>query len=125
MDWLKDFEDEKLVELVDKAFFQNPSLQAAVFRFQQAQANAQIAGALKYPNLGVGLSGSKNQQLFNPFGSFRTENYSLSLSSQWELDIWGKVRDQHSATLAAFEATGYDVEALRLSLISQIRTIFQ
>jgi outer membrane protein, multidrug efflux system len=120
LDWLKDFEDEKLVELVDKAFFQNPSLQAAVFRFQQAQANAQIAGALKYPNLGVGLSGSKNQQLFNPFGSFRTENYSLSLSSQWELDIWGKVRDQHSATLAAFEATGYDVEALRLSLISQI-----
>lgn len=119
-DWLEDFKDDQLIELVETAFRQNPSLQAAVYRFQQAEANAQIAGALKYPNLGGSLSGNRNQQFFNPFGSFKTETYSLSLSSQWELDIWGKVRGQHSATIAAFEAAGYDIEALRLSLISQI-----
>ncbi|MDA0349259.1 MAG: efflux transporter outer membrane subunit [Verrucomicrobia bacterium] len=119
-DWLRDFEDDNLVSLVETAMMQNPSLQAAVYRLQQAEANAQIAGALQYPSLGLSGSGTKQKVLFNPFGSFTITNYSLSLSSQWELDVWGKVREQHSATLAMFEASGYDMEALRLSLISQI-----
>jgi NodT family efflux transporter outer membrane factor (OMF) lipoprotein len=119
-DWLNDFEDDELVNLVETAMRQNPSLQAAVYRLQQVEANAQIAGAMNYPSLGAGFSATEQKVLFNPFGSFNITNYSLSLSSQWELDIWGKVRDQHSATLALFEASGYDMEALRLSLISQI-----
>lgn len=119
-DWLKDFEDDELIGLVETAMLQNPSLEAAAYRLQQAEANAQIAGALRYPNLGLSGAGTKQKVLFNPFGSFSITNYSLTLSSQWELDVWGKVRDQHSATLAGFEASGYDMEALRLSLISQI-----
>lgn len=120
VDWLKDFQDEELIALVNRAMSGNPSLQAAAYRLRQAEANAQIAGALRYPNLGAGFSASEQKQFFNPLGSFRSTNYSLSLSSQWELDVWGKLRDQHSATLALFEASGYDMEALRLSLVSQI-----
>ncbi|MCB1122434.1 MAG: TolC family protein, partial [Verrucomicrobiae bacterium] len=119
-DWLKDFKDDALIALVDAAMLQNPSLQAAAYRLQQAEANAQIAGALRYPNLGAGFSASEQKQFFSPLGSFKSNNYSLSLSSQWELDVWGKIRDQHSVTLALFEASGYDMEALKLSLVSQI-----
>lgn len=118
--WLADFDDPQLVALIEKAFEQNPSLRAALFRLQQAEASAQIAGAVRYPSLGVGISGNRQKQLFNPFGSFETETYSLNLSSQWEIDVWGKVRDQHSATIALLEASGYDAEALRLTIISQI-----
>ena len=118
--WLADFEDDQLIHLIETAFAQNPSLQAALFRMQQAEANAQITGAIRYPTLGVGLGANNQKQLFNPFGSFKTTNYSLALSSQWEIDIWGKLRDQHSATLALLEASGYDMEALWLTLISQI-----
>lgn len=118
--WLSDFDDPQLIALIDKAFQQNPSLQAAMFRLQQAEASAQITGAIRYPSLGAGLSGNKQKQLFNPFGSFETTNYNLALSSQWEIDVWGKVRDQHSATIALLEASGYDSSALRLTIISQI-----
>ena len=118
--WLADFDDPQLVSLIETAFEQNPSLQAAMFRLQQAEASAQIAGAIRYPSLGVGLSGNKQKQLFNPFGSFETTNYNLALSSQWEIDVWGKVRDQHSATIALLEASGYDAASLRLTVISQI-----
>ncbi|QXD22710.1 efflux transporter outer membrane subunit [Opitutia bacterium ISCC 51] len=118
--WLSDFDDPQLIALIDNAFQQNPSLQAAMFRLQQAEASAQITGAIRYPSLGAGLSGNKQKQLFNPFGSFETTNYNLALSSQWEIDVWGKVRDQHSATIALLEASGYDASALRLTIISQI-----
>ena len=118
--WLSDFDDPQLIALIEKAFQQNPSLRAATFRLQQAEASAQIAGAIRYPSLGAGLSGNKQKQLFNPFGSFETTNYNLALSSQWEIDVWGKVRDQHSATIALLEASGYDASALRLTIISQI-----
>ncbi len=118
--WLADFDDPQLIKLIEKAFDQNPSLQAAMFRLQQAEASAQIAGAIRYPSLGIGLGGNKQKQLFNPFGSFETTNYNLALSSQWEIDVWGKVRDQHSSTIALLEASGYDAAALRLTVISQI-----
>ena len=118
--WLADFDDPRLIDLIEKAFEQNPSLQAAMYRLQQAEASAQIAGAIRYPSLGIGLSGNEQKQLFNPFGSFKTTNYNLALSSQWEVDVWGKVRDQHSATIALLEASGYDAASLRLTVISQI-----
>ena len=118
--WLADFDDPKLIDLIETAFEQNPSLQAAVYRLQQAEASAQIAGAIRYPSLGVGFGGNKQKQLFNPFGSFETTTYNLALSSQWEIDVWGKVRDQHNSTIALLEASGYDAAALRLTVISQI-----
>lgn len=106
--------------MVEKAFEKNPSIQAAFHRMQQAEANAQIAGALRYPSLGIGGNVSKRKFYFNPIGTFKTTNYGLALSSQWELDMWGKLKDRQSASLAAFEASGYDLAAIRISLAAQI-----
>tara|TARA_Y100000588_G_scaffold169885_1_gene183640 strand:+ start:865 stop:2262 length:1398 start_codon:yes stop_codon:yes gene_type:complete len=119
-DWIKDFEDSNLEYMIETAFAQNPSLQAAFFRVQRAEAEAVLSGALKYPSLSLGLSANKQKQLFDPFGSFDTKRYGLTLASRWELDIWGKVRDRQKATLALLEASGYDMDALQLSLLSQI-----
>ena len=67
-DWIKDFEDSNLEYMIETAFAQNPSLQAAFFRVQRAEAEAVLSGALKYPSLSLGLSANKQKQLFDPFG---------------------------------------------------------
>ncbi len=119
-DWLEDLGDDEVLELIETAFEKNPSLQAAVYRLQQAEANAQIVGALRYPTLGLGLSGNKQKFLFSGIGTFKASNYNLALSSRWELDVWGKIRDQHRAALGNLEAAGYSLEAVGLSLVSQV-----
>ena len=118
--WLEDLGDEHVLELIETAFEKNPSLQAAVYRLEQAEANAQIVGAVRYPTLDLGLAGNKQKFLFSGIGRFEASNYNLALSSRWEIDLWGKIRDQHRVALGNLEAAGYDLEAVRLSLVSQV-----
>ena len=118
--WLEDLGDEQVLELIETAFAKNPSLQAAVSRLQQAEANAQIAGAVRYPTLQLALAGNKQKFLFSGIGRFEASNYNLALSSRWEIDVWGKIRDRHRVALGNLEAAGYDLEAVRLSLVSQV-----
>lgn len=119
-DWLEDLGDERVLELIETAFEKNPSLQAAVYRLQQAEANAQIVGAVRYPTLQLALAGNKQKFLFSGIGRFEASNYNLGLSSRWEIDLWGKIRDRHRVALGNLEAAGYDLEAVRLSLVSQV-----
>ena len=118
--WLEDLGDEQALDLIEAAFANNPSLQAAVYRLQQAEANARIVGAVRYPTLHLALGGNKQRFLFSGIGRFQASNYNLALSSRWEIDVWGKFRDQHRVALGNLEAAGYDLESVRLSIVSQV-----
>ena len=48
------------------------------------------------------------------------ENYDLALDLSWEVDLWGRLRDQTSAAVARAESYQADLEAARLSLAAQI-----
>jgi len=45
-----------------------------------------------------------------------THSYRFGLASSYEMDLWGKVRARHEATLLDYEATREDVYAAMLSL---------
>ena len=65
--WWATFNDTYLDSLVTKALAQNYSLKAAASRLKAAQAQAKIAGAPLYPQIGAGFSGSKRKQNFIGF----------------------------------------------------------
>lgn len=120
--WLDDFDSPKLEVLVLEALAHNPSLDATAARFAQSVAEARIAGAELMPSAGLGLNGARQQ--INTFGPSSTggvifENYDLSLNLSWELDLWGRLRDQSSAALARVEASRAELYAARLSLAAQ------
>ena len=121
--WLADFNSPQLEALVLEALAQSPSLRATAARFAQSLAQARISGAELKPNAGFGLNGAR--QKINTFGPSSTggvifENYDLALDLRWEIDLWGRLRDQTSAAVARAEGYQADLEAARLSLAAQI-----
>lgn len=115
--WLDEFNDARLEALVDTALERNLDLQATAARLDMAQANARISGSGRYPQLGAGLSGGRRQFLLDESPNKVTSNsFGLSLDLSWEIDVWGRLRDGASASIADYEAAAADLEGARLSL---------
>ncbi|MGZ0655858.1 efflux transporter outer membrane subunit [Coraliomargarita sp. W4R53] len=120
--WLEDFDSPELESLVLEAMAHNPGLEVTAARFAQSIAEARMTGAELMPTAGLGLNGARQQiSTFGPSstGGVIFENYDLSLNLSWELDLWGRLRDQTSAALARAESSQADLNAARLSLAAQ------
>lgn len=120
--WIDDFEGGDLAGLVRKALLHNFDLKAAAGRLETARATASISRADRWPEA-TGRQDNTRRQRTGTTGfaitSSRNNNFSLSLSLNWELDIWGRLRDAHQAALADWEAAQEDFRAARLSLAAR------
>ena len=120
--WAKQFGDDTLTALITEALESNIGLEAARANARAADAAARISGSFKLPNASLGLNSARQQSRlsFLNFQEIDSETHSLSLGSQWEVDLWGKLRKSHAAGLANWEAAQADVEALKLSIAGQV-----
>lgn len=117
--WLRDFNSARLRELVDQAVSANHDLAVAAARMEQAKAQARIAGADRYPQVAADFSGSRSQrasgQRFVGIG-VRSNRFEGMADLSWELDFWGRIRDEQGGAVAEAEAATADLHAARLSL---------
>ena len=114
--WWNLFDDQQLLELVEKAFAANKNLKAAQSRVLAARARSVMAGADTLP--GGGLSSSYTAlRKSETTGSSGGEQdlFQFGFDASWEIDVFGGQRrtiESATASLAASE------EALRDALIS-------
>jgi NodT family efflux transporter outer membrane factor (OMF) lipoprotein len=107
----------ELNRLVDRALEQNLDLEAALRRIEQARAQARIAGAPLYPEINATGTASRT------FQDESTEAARSGAGLSYELDLWGKNRNQAKSAGHRVVATEYDREALRL-VVTADATIF-
>ena len=123
--WWALFKDPTLNELVDQALANNANLRLAVARVEQADALAREAGAAYLPQI------DGNAGLSNTQASTRTATYnsamprlrharSASLSTAFELDVWGRLRRANESARAGLLASQYGRDAVRLSVASLV-----
>jgi len=127
-DWWRSFGDDQLSAVVVEALENNYDLRAAASRLDQAAADAKIAGADLYPQVGLNLNASRRKQNFIGFPipggesrvlSSTATNLGVNVETSWELDLWGRIRAQTRASIANFQATAADLDAARLSIAGQ------
>lgn len=112
--WLEQFDDASLRAAVREAVAANPDLHAAAARMRQARIRAVRDGAARLPEVDAGL---RSAQSGDDATKWNFENeYALTLSVSWEADVWGRVRDNVSASMATAQAAEADYAAARLSL---------
>jgi outer membrane protein, multidrug efflux system len=75
-----------------------------------------MQGAALHPQIGLELMAAQQDQWVAQGVTLRQEVRSLGASAQWEIDLWGRLRDQRASSLAQLEAAGYQFEDLALSL---------
>ena len=97
--WWESLGNAELTALVKEALVSNSDLQATAVRLEQARLRQRIASADRRPTLNASLDASKKRSNFIglPIGgssvlTSRSENYGFTLSSNWEPDVWGRIR---------------------------------
>lgn len=113
--WWSQFNDGALTELIAAAQTRNGSVLEAAARIGQARAEWVAAGATVQPQLqgGVALQRGRDNT-----GSLATTG-SLSVDASWELDLWGGLKADRSATLAQLEASEASWHDARVSVAAE------
>jgi NodT family efflux transporter outer membrane factor (OMF) lipoprotein len=127
-DWWSALDDPVLVHLVDLAYRQNLTLQAAGAHVLQARAQLGIAIGDLYPQqqqLGGSLTSNRVSstgpyQLIN--GSYWLAAYGLQMG--WELDLWGKMRRGIESAGNAYLSTIAAYDDVLVSLISDVASTY-
>ena len=120
--WIQDIQDPQLPGIIAEAIEHNYNLVQAEGRLEAARATAEIQGSGRFPNLTLSTTGRRFQQ--NNTGglqvtSRQTKSFGINARSNWELDIWGRVRDQANAGYADYQASVEDYRAARFSIAAQ------
>jgi NodT family efflux transporter outer membrane factor (OMF) lipoprotein len=123
--WWHMYGDSVLDALEAKIETANPNLASALARYDQATAfTAQLRSGL-FPSVDAGASLTQNRQSDDrPLRGANQPNVyaanTIGVGASYDLDLWGRVRNQVAAGLAASEASAADVESVRLSLQAQL-----
>lgn len=111
-DWIQSLGAPQLAALVDEALIANPGMAQSLARYDAARAGARIAGAGRLPTLNLGSEVSRTE----PYRGAGSDSFSLGLSSSWEVDLWGRVRNGADAGSLDAEAAADDLRGARLSV---------
>jgi multidrug efflux system outer membrane protein len=125
-EWWKVFGDRVLDDLEEQARRDNPRVQVAMARVEQARAVAGIAGAYIYPYVSVEAaagryraSGNRPDQPSKVPGNraYESDVFRLPLYATYEIDVWGKgrrllesARSQTDAAIAAYQTVLLSLE---------------
>jgi multidrug efflux system outer membrane protein len=112
------FADARLRTYVDRALTHNPDLHASAARLEEAGFNIRKAYAPLIPSLSASGNASRSQGLLGTTTA-RSNRYTASLDTQWEIDVWGRIRAGVSATTSERAAALADDASARESIAAQ------
>lgn len=123
--WWRIYRDAALDQLESRIEGSNPTLAETIARYDQARAFAAEANASLYPQIGGGVSVTRNRQSDNrPLrGAHEPDFYganTLSGTIDYEIDFWGRLRNLAAAGKAEATASAADLAGVRLSLEGEL-----
>lgn len=124
--WWKNFNDPALDSLIDVAVKQNYSILIAADRIAMAKANLRIQQGSYSPTVGLAAGWTRQQSSGNT-GKLpqSVSQYSdASLSMNWEIDVFGSIRNRVKAQKENFAASKEDYNAVMVSLCAQVASAY-
>ena len=127
--WFEVFKDEELQRLVRTAMQQNYDLRAAVARINAERANLGLARSNQFPQFEAGADiattrSSRNGQAVTAGNGGRNRTFGEVLLNllTFEIDIWGRLRQQTKAARAELRASEEDRKAVMTTVVSDVAT---
>ncbi|NHZ91906.1 efflux transporter outer membrane subunit [Massilia sp. CCM 8733] len=113
--WWRAFGDPALTALVEAALAHNTSVLAAVARVDQARALVTVADSAALPAVNAVLGAASARA---PAGAALVNSRSLQpeLQASWELDLFGRLRQQSRAASLQYQASQAERDGVALSV---------
>jgi NodT family efflux transporter outer membrane factor (OMF) lipoprotein len=121
--WWSVFNDPALDQLEQSVASANQDIKAAVARFDEARAAASLAGTASLPTVTATGSVSRDQiskTISNPRPANLYNDASLGANLSYEIDLWGRVRNQINSVKAKAEASEADLAFVDLSTHAEL-----
>lgn len=123
--WWQPYGDQELNTLQARLIDNSPDLQAALARYQQAKAFADQLRSGLFPSFALRADGARARQSETspPTGQASPRHYNsygTGVEATYEVDLWGRVRNDINAGKFEAGAAAADLESARLSLQAQL-----
>jgi NodT family efflux transporter outer membrane factor (OMF) lipoprotein len=124
------FHDPQLNTLEQQVNISNQNLKAAQAQYTQARAMLRYNRADYFPTVAAGASAtrtrvSSNNAPVNAIGNGRTNNdFQLPVELSYEVDAWGRVRNNVESFRAQAQASAADLATVNLSVHAQLALFY-
>jgi multidrug efflux system outer membrane protein len=122
--WWTQLHDPAIDALISASLADNPTLEQALARFDQARAELGIAAAQRIPTTTVMAVANRtrtenNVGVGSGFGLL-ANTVQAGPNFSWELDLWGRVKQSNIEAKMRLAARDADAQSARLSVASQV-----
>ena len=124
--WWEAIDDALLQDWLRQLLTGNLQLLEAGARIEQARARAGIQSAPLLPTLNLQ---AQSQRAFQPANAISfnlpaeriyLNNYNIDLTTTWQLDLFGRVRNARASARSQWRASEYDARGLAQSLVAEV-----
>jgi outer membrane protein, multidrug efflux system len=124
--WWENYQDQKLNELVTLALAKNSDIKVAAARIEEADAFAREVGTSILPTINLGAGAAKQRTFIPGFNGINpTFNlYQIGLSTNYEIDFWGKVKLAEKSARAQLLASKYALDTSKISVASLVSNYY-
>ena len=128
-EWWNSFHDEELTRLIRRAVANNLDLRLAAARVDEARAARGVAKSAFYPSVGVTTSAERLRErvaAFNPgantptFHPVELNNFQVGFDSAWEIDVFGRIRNEVKAASANVRSAEEDRRDVLVVLLGEV-----
>jgi NodT family efflux transporter outer membrane factor (OMF) lipoprotein len=121
--WWELFGDPQLNALEEQVPRANQTLKIAEANFRQARALIKINQSQLYPTVSVAPSITHNRISSNATTNIQGRQFgafTLPIDVSWDIDFWGRIRRTIATAREQFQASGADLENVKLELQSDL-----
>lgn len=123
--WWKIFGDSQLDSLIGLAIQQNLDVEEALSRIEQARLGVVIQQGNLLPSILVNGGWARQQTSGNTGNSAQwSGQYNLKAQMNWELDLFGSIRQQIKAQQGTYRASEEEYRGVMVSLCAQVATAY-
>lgn len=123
--WWEVYNDPQLNGFEEQVKISNLNIAQAEAQFREARSAVRIARADLYPTVTAQPAISRTRTSSNVAhgqGIGANGDFQLPLDASYELDAWGRIRNNIAANVASAQASAADLETIRLSMHAELAT---
>lgn len=124
--WRDFVREPRLQRVIDQALAQSRDLRRAVLRIESARAQYRIQRARALPSIDASAQVTSVRTITGPDNAATTSTlYSAGIGlAAWEIDVFGKLKNQSESRLQAYFSTVEAARATRISLIAETASAY-